>query len=683
MGPRGRSQAWPVGTFTGMARLRLGAAGLIPVLVLARRGLPGHPPAHALALGLTLAAAVAASALVQLRRPASRAVAAASAVVDVAVAGGLALAHGFDPAGHDLFFALTLPAQAEAVVVLGLPGGLGAWAVTSGLVMALELSEGGGVGLAWAASGLLVVLVVSGLTRGLSRERHRFRSLLEAVPDAVLAVDPEGRIALANRAAEEIFGYAREELIGRAVETLLPEGLRDAHVRDRETYATFPRRRPMGIGLEPAGRRKDGSVFPAEIGLSPVRVGRESLVLAIVRDITERKRMMDALRASEGRFRTVVESSGEAIVGADREGRIVLVNAAAERMFGYPRAELLGREVEVLFPEEDREAHGRPRAAGGSLDAVARALDGGGELRARRRDGTLVPCECEVRLVDIPEGRLTLAFLRDLTERKRAEEERRRLLHRLVSAQEEERARIASDVHDDPIQKMSAVGMRLAALRSRIGHPELVPSLQQLEETVATSIESLRHLLFELRPPALDREGLAAALRHYLVEAASEGGFSYQVEDRLVEEPSAEVRAIAYRVAQEALTNVRKHARARHVQVLLESREGGLRVRVRDDGVGFAPAEDGGAPPGHLGLPSMRERVELAGGWWRVESARGAGTTVEFWLPARREQEAPSAGGSGPLGSAGALGPAPGDRGHPAPPGPQTGSPEPSGRVPG
>lgn len=510
-----------------------------------------------------------------------------------------------------------------------------------------------GGGVAWSVAGLLVVVVVSALVRGLSRENLRFRSLLDASPDGVLVVDPEGRIALTNPAAEEIFGYPREELVGRSVEMLVPEGLREVHARERRAYMASPRRRPMGTGLDLAGRRKDGSVFPADIVLSPLRLGRASFVLAIVRDISERTRMMEALRASESRFRTVVESSGEAIVAADSEGRIVLVNAAAERMFGYPRAELLGREVEVLLPEEGRQAHARSWAAG-SPDPSVRVLGRGGELWARRRDGSPVPCECEVRLVDAPGGRLALAFLRDLTERKRAEEERRRLLHRLVSAQEEERARIAADVHDDPIQKMSAVGIRLATLRRAIDREDALGLLRELEETVARSIESLRHLLFELRPPALDREGLAAALRQYLVEAAAAAGFSYHVEDRLVEEPTPAVRVIAYRVAQEALANVRKHARARNVEVLLESCEGGLRVRVRDDGVGFRPT-DGGAPPGHLGLPSMRERVELAEGWWRIESAPGAGTTVEFWLPTPRGEEGPSAGGRGPAASGGEV----------------------------
>jgi hypothetical protein len=146
MTPRGRSPLLEARTFTGMALLRLGAAGLIAALALARRAFPGNPPAYALPLGLGLAALVAAAALVQLRRPGSRPVAVGSVVVDATVASGLALASGFDLGAHDLFFGLALPVQAEAVVILGLPGGLAVWAVTSAVHLALEVSEGMGGG---------------------------------------------------------------------------------------------------------------------------------------------------------------------------------------------------------------------------------------------------------------------------------------------------------------------------------------------------------------------------------------------------------------------------------------------------------------------------------------------------------------------------------------------------------
>jgi len=216
---------------------------------------------------------------------------------------------------------------------------------------------------------------------------------------------------------------------------------------------------------------------------------------------------------------------------------------------------------------------------------------------------------------------------------RRADEQRRRLLAHLVSAQEEERQRIAVDIHDDPIQKMVAVGMRLDLLRRQLTEEEHLRALARLEEAVGSAIARLRHLVFELRPPSLDREGLAAALDLYLREVAEEGGFRYEIDNRLVSEPPPETRAVAYRIAQEALSNVSKHARATRVEVGLESRDGGFLVRVRDNGVGLVPREADGSRPGHLGFSAMRERADLAGGWFRVVSSPGNGTTIEFWLP--------------------------------------------------
>jgi len=223
---------------------------------------------------------------------------------------------------------------------------------------------------------------------------------------------------------------------------------------------------------------------------------------------------------------------------------------------------------------------------------------------------------------------------RDLTESLRdlrvAHEQRRRLLAHLVHAEEEERKRIAGDVHDDPVQKMVAATMWIQVLRRTLSDPEQLEAAEKVLATVRDSIDSLRHMIFELRPEVLDREGLAHALREYLESLGAH--FEFRVEDRLDEEPPGEVRVVLYRIAQEALANVGKHARASRVEVLVDRRDGGYLVCVADDGIGFHPAMVRSAR-GHLGLSSMRERAELAGGRCRVDSAPGEGTRVELWLP--------------------------------------------------
>jgi len=214
------------------------------------------------------------------------------------------------------------------------------------------------------------------------------------------------------------------------------------------------------------------------------------------------------------------------------------------------------------------------------------------------------------------------------------EEAHTRLLAELVAAEEETRRRIATDIHDDTAQAVAAAGLRIDALAADLKDPAARETALNARVALVEANRRLRRLLFELRPPALDEAGLAAALELFLTDAFGDDGFDWRVENRLDGEPEPEVRAILYRVALEALTNVRKHARASVVDVRVERRGVGVAVRIRDDGDGFElPEPDAPPAPGHFGLVSMRERAEAAGGRLAMTSAPGQGTTVDFWMP--------------------------------------------------
>jgi signal transduction histidine kinase len=216
----------------------------------------------------------------------------------------------------------------------------------------------------------------------------------------------------------------------------------------------------------------------------------------------------------------------------------------------------------------------------------------------------------------------------------RRQAEQARLLGQLVAVEEETRRRIAADIHDDTAQAVAAAGLRLDALTAELEDPRARETAVEVRRALREANMRLRRLLFELRPPALDRAGLGPALELFLTDAFGNDGFDWRVHDRLDGEPSPETRAVLYRVALEALTNVRKHANASMVDVLLERRGAGVAVRVRDDGTGFdLPAPDAGPGEGHIGLVSMRERAEAAGGRFTLQSEPGAGTIVEFWMP--------------------------------------------------
>lgn len=233
------------------------------------------------------------------------------------------------------------------------------------------------------------------------------------------------------------------------------------------------------------------------------------------------------------------------------------------------------------------------------------------------------------------ELRQTLATLRTLSE------QRERLLARLLVTEERERKKVAFNLHDDAVQLLVAIGLRLDMLAREVGPADRAEEVQSLRDTLGACIERLRHLMFDLYPPKLERHGLVEAVRNYLDGLKRQGRTDYRLSARLPSEPSPELGTLVYRILQEALTNVAKHAGASSVQVRLEQDGGGLRGQVADDGAGL-PADAENGRPGHLGLRAMRERAELAGGWCDIVSSPEGGTVVSFWVPGSFElEEAP------------------------------------------
>lgn len=332
-------------------------------------------------------------------------------------------------------------------------------------------------------------------------------------------------------------------------------------------------------------------------------------------------------------FRHLVQSVIDyAIFLLDPDGIILTWNAGAERMKGYESAKIIGRHFSVFYPEQDV-ADGKPARELAIALAEGRVEDEGWRLR---EDGSRFWADVVITALFDDDGRHTGfgKVTRDMTERRAVEQElmeRRQLLDHVVQAREVERRRIAWDVHDDSIQAMVAVGMRLQLLASRVP-PELVPVLDQLDEAVRGTVSRLRRLVAQLRPTAIDRHGLTAALSGYLDGVVAGWDLTPSLHAELDREPPADVAVTVFRICQEALHNVHKHAAATAVAITVSTVEGGVLTRVVDDGVGFVPASPT-APREHFGLVEMRERTESAGGRWRVDSTPGQGTTVEFWLP--------------------------------------------------
>ncbi|WP_432837033.1 ATP-binding protein [Dactylosporangium sp. CA-092794] len=317
----------------------------------------------------------------------------------------------------------------------------------------------------------------------------------------------------------------------------------------------------------------------------------------------------------------------EALIVLDAAGVVRLASSAAEALFQRSTADLVGRRAADLFAGEPAFSAEAPVAA-----------------VVRLPDGRELPVDVRTRtLAGDPEGLLVLAvedqsapgrsrasLEQRIARLKVAGQEQDELLGDLILNQERERARIAAGVHDDSLQVITAATLRVQHLRRRLRDPEDLQILDRLEESLVQAADRLRRLIFDFRPPRLDSDGLAAATGDLLDDLAADHHIEVRVENRLVAEPALPTRMLLYRMLQEAVANVGKHAGADRCTVVLGESEGGYLVRVVDDGVG---AENLHTDPGHLGLVLMRERATLAGGWFRISSVPGSGTTVTFWVP--------------------------------------------------
>ena len=314
----------------------------------------------------------------------------------------------------------------------------------------------------------------------------------------------------------------------------------------------------------------------------------------------------------------------------DEDGRMVVVNAQMEALFGYPREELIGSDVEMLVPEAARSLHRRHRS-GYTRQLRARPMGSGLELLGRRKDGSEFPVEISLSPRASADGVVVVAAVRDISERLRLEEERQALLEEARAQQE--RDRIAMDLHDGIIQSIFGVGLGLeiAAEEAR-GTPaeELIESsVERLNQVV----RDIRGYIFELRTSSRDGD-LADSMRRLAgaFRASSPIALESDIPDAVkgIEGPAA---AAAFEVAQEALSNVRLHSHAKRARVALTRSASGFEVRVSDDGVGFdaaaVRAED------QRGLREAEARARAVGGTLAVESVRDGGTAVALFVPSR------------------------------------------------
>ena len=483
----------------------------------------------------------------------------------------------------------------------------------------------------------------------------QLESIVDSAMDAIITVDASQHIVLFNRAAELVFRYRREQAIGMPLERLLPERFRSAHRGHIEHFGrTGVTARRMGDVTTLWGLRADGEEFPLEASISQTGAGAERLYTVILRDITlrrqeelEAERVRGALTEAQARLSAIVDSAMDAVITVDEEQNVVLFNRAAEQLFRARRDAVVGTPLDRFLPQRFRAGHAVHIAQFGRTGVTSRRMGDVTTLWALRSDGSEFPIEASISQAFEAGRRYYTVILRDITLRKQAEDELRRqqqelreLSARVLEAREEEKTRIARELHDELGQLLTALKMDLAWLRERLPDGELAAKAADMGSMLDQTVGATRRISADLRPLMLDDLGLADATSWLVDDFSRRSGVRCAVE--LSGPFSGVERGVAtavYRAVQESLTNIGRHAGAKNAWVLLAMEDGMLQVEVEDDGRGIG-AEDL-AKVRSLGLKGMRERFVYYGGTLEIARAPRGGTRLRARVPAQPAPQKP------------------------------------------
>ncbi len=453
-------------------------------------------------------------------------------------------------------------------------------------------------------------------------------SLLDAAPDATMVVSGTGEIVFVNDHAGELFGCSPDELLGLVVEDLLPESLRAVHRAHRTRYRAAPTVRSMGAGLNLSARRSDGSLFPVEISLSPLRLGDEVFAVAAVRDITQRVESEDRLH----RVLKTLDASDDAMLMFDADTlHYAFVNAGAVRLTGYSEAELLTMTPLHLNPYSTEAEYRR------IINSLLTTDDSVAPVRQAtmlRKDGTEVPVEKTYRVAPVGRDghRWVIAMARDITSRLASEaalHQSQQALHdaEQVVAIAEDRERIARDLHDTVIQRLFGEGLKLLATMNVVdeaARPRIQSTIDGLDQT----IKELRLAVFSLQGGDPQPTGLRGRLLTTLTEASSGLGFEPRLQfDGPIETIDNSIAEHLIPVLREALSNISRHAHARNVRVSVTVDED-ITLTVSDDGVGVPHEVIGGH-----GLANITERARRLGGEASITAQPEGGALLSWRVP--------------------------------------------------
>ena len=489
--------------------------------------------------------------------------------------------------------------------------------------------------------------------------KELFEAMFDSSPDGLIVVGASGRIELASPAAERLFGYRADEMEGEPIEFLIPEDRRRLHLEHRQTYMKAPDGRPMGVGLDLQGRRRDGSVFPVDISLVPTSLDGRLRVSAFVRDATERRRAEDLLRSVNEISQRVLAGGSTAdmlaltahrarpLIGASvawialpdaaTTDQMVVAAADGDRSEGFvgaliPRASSLAAHVmedgQALLVEDmvaEPAVLPEARAAGLGPGLYVPMLSETGALGAlvlarSHQEGAFNDREVSVAEVFASAAAIVLAL-----------GAARRSLEDLRMTSEQER--IARDLHDTVIQRLFALGMRLQAAE-RLADGAVAERIRGAVDAIDQVIREIRETIFDLNRPDSSDPHLRQVLRNVAAESSEQLGFAPRLAFRgpLEVAVSDELATQLIAVLREALSNVARHARASSVDVVLVAAEGSVTISIADDGTWVSGGAERRSRPGEHGNEGPQLGGELV-----VSRRSPSGTLLRWQVPIRPE----------------------------------------------
>ncbi len=465
----------------------------------------------------------------------------------------------------------------------------------------------------------------------LRRSEHNYRGLFEHALDPIIVFRPEDQVVLdVNQRACEVYGFDEEEFVGMSLESISTD------IPRAKEHINLTLAKGEDYFFETMQRRRDGTEIVVETSASVVDYNGELAILSIIRDVTERRRAEEATRL----LQQAVELAPIGVTLSDSAGRIMYVNPAQARMYGRPTEDLRGKVVSELAPPQLRGEEG-PRNLSSWNGRTKESLN-------VRADGTVFPVSLTSIVVrgDSGEPVGVVAMAEDITERRAAEEairksreELRALARHLQQVREEERARIARDIHDELGQGLTCLRMDLAWLRGHLPRKaaaDLLGKIKSMTAVLDDNVAVLQRLIKELRPPLLDDLGLGPAIEWLTKDFEARTGIKFKLDIRDGDvQVGHEVATSVFRIVQESLTNIAKHSGASAGRVSLKISSGSLILEVSDNGKGIGEMEAGGQVS--FGLVGIRERVAALGGNVMIKGRRGSGTVVGVEIPVARE----------------------------------------------